>query len=104
MALGTGSRAPFSLSESERELLHARLARAVRRARRTGRATLATLTLSLTPNVDPSAVVCASRREGEEWFLFEQPERGRAALACLGRAASLQASGQGRFAAVAERW
>jgi len=104
LALGTGSRVPFSLSDSARELLHARLAIAVRRARRSGRGTLATLSLSLAPYVDPSAVVCASRREGEEWFLFEQPERGHAALACLGRATALEASGARRFQAVAERW
>jgi len=54
--------------------------------------------------VDPSAVVCASRREGEAWFVFEQPDRGRAALAALGEVAHLQASGPDRFAVVAGRW
>ena len=34
--------------------------------------------------VDPSAVVFASRRAGEPWFCFEQPDRDGAALAALG--------------------
>jgi isochorismate synthase len=104
LLLGTGSRAPFSLGDADRELLHARLSEAVRRARRSGNGTLATLSLALAADVDPSAVVCASRRSGEEWFVFEQPDRGRAALACLGRATALAASGAGRFQSVAERW
>ena len=36
--------------------------------------------------------------------MFEQPDRGRAALAGLGEAISLRAAGAGRFATVAERW
>jgi salicylate biosynthesis isochorismate synthase/menaquinone-specific isochorismate synthase len=55
-------------------------------------------------DVDPSAVVCASRRVGEPWFLFEQPERSRSALATLGEAVCLTASGEERFATVADRW
>jgi salicylate biosynthesis isochorismate synthase/menaquinone-specific isochorismate synthase len=65
---------------------------------------LATISLALPGEVDPSAVVCASRRPGEDWFVFEQPDRGRAALAGLGEAISLQAAGAARFATVAERW
>ena len=42
---------------------------------------------------DPTAVVAASRRAGEEWFCFEQPDRDRSAVAALGRVRSLQASG-----------
>ncbi len=76
----------------------------MQRARRSGRPTLATLTLPLDPQVDPSAVVCASRRRGEPWFVFEQPERKQVALAALGEVASLSAHGAERFAAVADRW
>jgi salicylate biosynthesis isochorismate synthase len=94
----------FALSEADRERLAARLELAVRRARRSGQPTLATLTLALAADVDPSAVACASRRSGEPWFLFEQPERGRAALAALGEAADLTAAGPDRFAVVADRW
>jgi salicylate biosynthesis isochorismate synthase/menaquinone-specific isochorismate synthase len=101
---GTGHESPFSLSDADHERLAARLRLAVQRARRSGRATLATLSLPLPHDVDPSAVVCASRRRGEPWFLFEQPDRGRAALAALGETLTLQASGADRFAEVADRW
>jgi salicylate biosynthesis isochorismate synthase/menaquinone-specific isochorismate synthase len=94
----------LTLSEEDRERLAARLALAVRRARRSGGEVLATLSLSLDADVDPSAVACASRRAGEPWFVFEQPDRGRAALATLGEVTSLHASGETRFAAVADRW
>ncbi|MFI5010095.1 MAG: hypothetical protein ACHQDY_07460, partial [Solirubrobacterales bacterium] len=77
-------RAPFVLGDADRDRLFARLDLAVQRARRGGRSTLATLTLALEPEIDPSAVVCASRRAGEPWFVFEQPERKQAALAALG--------------------
>jgi len=95
---------PFALGEADRERLGARLQLAVRRARRSGRPTLAALTVPLPADVDPSAVVAASRRPGEPWFLLEQPERGARALAALGEAASLAAAGPERFATVADRW
>jgi salicylate biosynthesis isochorismate synthase/menaquinone-specific isochorismate synthase len=94
---------PFALEDSDRSRLAAHLKLAVRRARETGE-TLATITLALAGDVDPSAVVCASRRPGEQWFAFEQPDRGRAALAGLGEALTLRAGGRERFASVAERW
>jgi isochorismate synthase len=100
----TESRSPFQLSAENRDRLSNRLETAVRRARRSGEETLATIGLELGAEVDPSAVVCASRREGEAWFVFEQPDRGRAALAALGEVAHLEASGKDRFAVVAERW
>jgi salicylate biosynthesis isochorismate synthase/menaquinone-specific isochorismate synthase len=100
----TEFRNPFALSDGDRERLLARLDLAVKRARRSGEETLATIALGLAAEVDPSAVVCASRREGEAWFVFEQPDRGRAALAALGEVAHLQASGPDRFAVVAGRW
>jgi isochorismate synthase len=94
----------FRLSEADRERLSARLALAVRRARRSGGEVLATISLPLSADVDPTAVVCASRLAGERWFVFEQPDRGSAALAALGEATSLQAAGAERFATVADRW
>lgn len=99
-----GSHTPFALAVEDRDRLLARLELAVQRARRSGRETLATLTLALPREVDPSAVVCASRRAGEPWFVFEQPERGAAALAGLGEVVALTASGPERFATVADRW
>jgi isochorismate synthase len=95
---------PFELRQDERERLEGRLREAVRRARRSGEQTLATISLALLPEVDPTAVACASRRAGEPWFVFEQPDRGRAALAGLGEAVRLHDAGPERFARVAERW
>jgi salicylate biosynthesis isochorismate synthase len=77
---------------------------ALQRARRSGRPTLATITCALAPELDPSAIVCASRRPGEPWFTFEQPDRGGAALAGLGQVVCLEDSGADRFATVADRW
>ncbi len=113
---------PFALGEGDLERLGARLQLAVKRARRSGQPTLAVLTLPLLADsgmlaetgmlakgerlpasaervspesvgVDPSAVACASRRPGEPWFLFEQPDRGARALAALGEVALLTATG-----------
>jgi salicylate biosynthesis isochorismate synthase len=95
---------PFTLADADRERLFHRLKRAVRRARRAGRPALASMSLELARETDPSAVACASRRPGEPWFVFEQPDRGRAALAGLGEAARVQAAGAERFRTVAERW
>jgi salicylate biosynthesis isochorismate synthase/menaquinone-specific isochorismate synthase len=102
--LGTDSSPIFSLGRAARERLLECLQRAISRARRGGAGTLATLTVPLPADVDPSALASASRRPGEPWFVFEQPDRGRAALAGLGEAVSLQASGSSRFAEVAARW
>jgi salicylate biosynthesis isochorismate synthase/menaquinone-specific isochorismate synthase len=104
VAVRTGERSPFALSESDRERLRARLELALQRARRSGRQTLATMTCRLEGDVDPVAVVCASRREGESWFVFEQPDRGGRALAALGEAVRLEDAGPERFARVADRW
>jgi isochorismate synthase len=107
VTLTTGERSPFALTESDRERLRARLDLALQRARRSGRPTLATITCALVHDVDPAAVVCASRRRGEPWFVFEQPDRGGYALAGLGRVACLEDADPApleRFAAVADRW
>jgi menaquinone-specific isochorismate synthase len=100
----TGERSPFTLTDSDEERLRARLDLALQRARRSGVATLATIACSLPREIDPSAVVCASRRPGEPWFVFEQPDRGGAALAGLGEVATLEDSGPERFATLADRW
>ena len=102
--LDTGSRSPFAIAPADRERLAARLELAVRRARRSGSGTLATVSFPLPGDVDPSAVACSSRRAGEDWFVFEQPDRGHAALAGLGAATVLHASGSERFATVSARW
>jgi isochorismate synthase len=52
---------------------------------------------------DPSAAVFASRRAGDRWFCWEQPDRDGFALATLGAAAEVVSRGPGRFAEVAAR-
>jgi salicylate biosynthesis isochorismate synthase len=100
----SAGRGPFSLKNADRERLAARLKLALRAARRAGGEALATISVPLAPDVDPVAVVCASRRGGEPWFAFEQPDRGGAALAGLGQAMSLESRSARRFSDVAERW
>ena len=102
--LGTGSRSPLELSQLDEERLAGRLREAVLRARRSGAETLAAISLAVSDDVDPTAVACASRRPDEHWFAFEQPDRGRAALAGLGEAVRIEAAGGERFQSVAERW
>jgi isochorismate synthase len=77
---------------------------ALARARRTGAPVLASVTAPTGGPVDPVAVAMASRRTGEDWFCFEQPDRDGYAVAGLGCVRSLQASGEGRFAQVSRQW
>jgi salicylate biosynthesis isochorismate synthase/menaquinone-specific isochorismate synthase len=97
-------RPPFALSEREQGRLAERLGSAAADARRRACATLAAITVELAGDVDPAAVACASRRAAEPWFLFEQPDRGRRALAALGQAHELRASGPRRFDELAAGW
>ncbi|MDX6701969.1 MAG: menaquinone-specific isochorismate synthase [Baekduia sp.] len=92
-----------ALSAKDRARLERRLADALRRARRHGEA-LAAITVAVDPATDPTAVVAASRRHGEPWFCFEQPDRDGAALAALGAAVEIEAAGPDRFKLVAARW
>src|SRR5215213_9002098 len=92
---------PFALEPEALAALLARCELAIRRARRGGREVLVGFTVPLDAAVDPAAVTFASRRAGEDWFCFEQPDRGGAALAALGAVRRLQGSGPDRFSAVA---
>lgn len=92
------------LDEATARRLQARLASALKRARATGRPVLSSLTTQLSRPVDPSAVIVASGRPGEEWFCFEQPDRDGWALAALGCERRLEARGADRFGEVARRW
>ena len=65
---------------------------------------LVAVTVPVAPTVDPSAVAFASRRPGEPWLCFEQPDRSGAALAALGCVRRFRRSGPGRFGAVAAAW
>ena len=92
--LAAGTRSPFELTQAEQERLAARVREAIARARRSGAPTLATISRTLAPDVDPMAVICASRRAGEHWFVFEQPDRDATALACLGEAVRIEGAGR----------
>jgi isochorismate synthase len=84
--------------------LRRRIAATLSAARSAGRPVVASQTVTLPGNWDPSAVVAAARRPDEPWFCFEQPDREGAAVAALGRVLALEAEGEDRFARVAERW
>ncbi len=77
---------------------------ALRRARASGSPRLLSLTSRAPAGADPTAVVGASRRAGEPWFCFEQPDRAGAAVAALGCVHTMEGSGPGRFGAVARDW
>jgi salicylate biosynthesis isochorismate synthase/menaquinone-specific isochorismate synthase len=97
----------FTLQDGDLRRLRQRLEQAVKRARRAAGdagGVLASITVAVARDVDPSAVVFASRRPGEPWFCTEQPDRDGAALATLGCVVELEASGTQRFDEVAARW
>ncbi len=94
---------PFVLPEPQRRRLEAQLIRATRLARRYGDC-VAAVSWRLADGVDPSAVVLASRRPGEPWMCFEQPERDGSALAALGGVVTLEDRGHLRFERTAARW
>jgi salicylate biosynthesis isochorismate synthase/menaquinone-specific isochorismate synthase len=94
---------PFALPERQRARLAVQLARAERVARRHGDC-VAAVSWRLADGIDPSATVLESRRPGEPWMCFEQPERERSALAALGAVATLEDRGHLRFERTAARW
>ena len=65
---------------------------------------LLSATRPLTDQVDPSAVVAASRAPGEPWFCFEQPDRDGAAVAAVGCVTALEGAGPQRFGELADGW
>jgi salicylate biosynthesis isochorismate synthase/menaquinone-specific isochorismate synthase len=62
------------------------------------------VTTGLAAGTDPVAVVATSRRPGEEWFCFEQPDRKGYSVATLGRVRALRARGPERFAHITRKW
>ncbi len=105
MSLTTApAREPFALAPAYGGELLARCERALRRARAGRGEVLASITVPLPAGVDPSALAFASRRPGEPWFCFEQPDRDGAALAALGSVREIRTSGASRFADAAEAW
>jgi menaquinone-specific isochorismate synthase len=77
---------------------------ALRRARATGAPALVSVSAEVDPATDPTALIAAARRPGEHWFSLEQPDRDGCALAALGAARVLEATGERRFAEVQRRW
>ncbi|MEA2167937.1 MAG: menaquinone-specific isochorismate synthase [Solirubrobacteraceae bacterium] len=75
----------------------------MRRARKHGQV-LAGLTLPLAAGTDPAAVVVASRRKTEPYFLLEQPDRDGSALAALGCVHAISDRGPDRAARVSAAW
>jgi isochorismate synthase len=69
-----------------------------------GGTVLASATTLLADPVDPVSTVAASRRPDEDWFCFEQPDRDGYAVAAIGCAQTLAASGEERVAEVSRRW
>ena len=104
MSLVTGSgHSPFGLDEPTRERLHGRLEQGIRRARRDGRPVPVAVTVPIAAELDLSAAVLGARRADDRFACLEQPDRDRFALAGLGQAALLEASGPGRFRETAAR-
>jgi salicylate biosynthesis isochorismate synthase len=99
----TSSSAPW-LPAKDRERLVRRVSSALRRARAEGRPVLFSVSSALEGRRDPSAIIAASRRAGEPWFCFEQPERDRFALAALGSVTELTGAGPDRFASMSRQW
>jgi len=92
---------PLRLDAAARERLGERIAHASALARRERRPVLASATSPVDAGLDLSAAVLAARRPEDRFFCFEQPDRHGFALAGLGAAVAVEASGAKRFASVA---
>jgi salicylate biosynthesis isochorismate synthase/menaquinone-specific isochorismate synthase len=94
-----GAESPFGLDAPVRRLLAERIEAA---SARLHGPVLAGVTVPVPADLDLSAAVLAARRADDRFFCFEQPDRDGFALAGLGAAAVVEASGRDRFAEVAE--
>jgi isochorismate synthase len=84
--------------------LHERVREAVDRARRLQNPVLASASIELETQLDVAACVFGNRGAGERYFVWEQPERDRFALGCLGSARAIEGvDGSDRFATAASR-
>jgi isochorismate synthase len=99
---------PVRLSAAGGQRFARHVATAFERARRSGRPVLASVAEALPgSDLDPLAVITTSRRDGEPWWSFEQPDRDRLAFAALGCARALDvaaADNAGRFVAASAAW
>jgi isochorismate synthase len=95
------SESPFALAAEHRERFELRIADAIDWIARTGGRGFASVTVPVRADLDFSAAVFASRRAGDRWFCFEQPDRDGYAIAGIGTAALVEARGSARFGVVA---
>jgi len=93
----------FGVPAAAVERLRTRVGAALERARRSGGHALAALTVPIPAELDLAAAVLAARRPDDRFSCLEQPDRDGFVLAALGQAATVEASGAGRFADVAAR-
>ncbi|HEX2234596.1 MAG TPA: chorismate-binding protein, partial [Thermoleophilaceae bacterium] len=104
MALRTApGRNPFELPQVALARLDERVGQAIAYARREVGPAFAAVTVPLPPELDVTAVVLAARLPTDRYFCLEQPDRGAFALAALGEAANVEASGRDRFSQAAHR-
>jgi len=92
---------PFQLDAAAWERLGRRAERAASAARRGGATAYASVTVAVPADLDLSSAVLGSRRPGDRWFCFEQPDRDGYAVCGLGTAAAVEAAGPGRFVVAA---
>ena len=100
-SLPRASQPPFALEPEVARVLAERIERAVALALRGGGPAVASATVAVPAQLDPSAVVLAARRPEDRFFCFEQPDRDGYAVCGLGSAATVDGAGNGRFADVA---
>jgi menaquinone-specific isochorismate synthase len=93
----------FALAADDAERLTRTVEQALRQARRTSAAAVASCTSVLPAELDLSAAVLATRRPDDRFACLEQPDRDGFVLAGLGQAVVLEARGRGRFGEVAAR-
>jgi salicylate biosynthesis isochorismate synthase len=92
----------LGLTAADARLLEERAERAVALARRDGELTIASVTITVPSDLDPSAALLAARLPGDSFFCVEQPERDGFAIVGLGAAATVEAEGPERFAEAAD--
>jgi salicylate biosynthesis isochorismate synthase/menaquinone-specific isochorismate synthase len=91
----------LALPSAALERLGRHVERALALAAVDGRTAYASVTVPVDPTLDPTAVLLAARHGGERLSCFEQPDRDGYAVCGLGRAATVEVAGEGRFAAAA---
>ena len=94
---------PFGLAAAARERLAERAEQGIGHARRHGGPVPVAITVPVPAGLDLAAAVLAARRPNDRFACLEQPDRDGFALAALGQAAVLEASGAGRFCEIAAR-